>query len=295
LNANANGTIDVPTFGGGFERGVANIPMPSTTTANAQREAALGLPSGASTSGYGAGVHLGTSGGAMTGGIYINGNATMSLSTGGNSATYTITQGSTTTTVSVNLSSNQTTIRVGAGAPTTYSGVPNGMVFADGSLSSLSGTVQQDSRVTVAATGDVVISNNITYENYTPGTSPSAEGTTNMMGILSWNGNVRIGTSAPNDVSVHATVMTPNGEFRVDNYNSGSSRGTATILGGVIENTYGAFGTFSSSGAQTGYGRNFVYDTRMGKGQAPPFFPTIGSVVSLLSGVTDRPNWQQTN
>lgn len=295
LNANQNGTVDVPTFGQGFDRGAASIPMPATTTANRQREAALGLSTGASTAGYGPGVHLGASGGAMTGGIYVNGNATMAMSAGTNTATYTITQGSTTTTVTVNYSSNQTTVRTGAGPPTSYSGVPNGMVFADGSVTGLSGTVQGDSQVTVAATGDVLITNNITYQNYTAGTTPSAEGTTNVMGIMSWNGNVRITGSAPSDISVHATVMTPNGEFTVDNYATGSSRGTATILGGVIENTYGAFGTFSGSTPRTGYGRNFVYDTRMGRGMAPPFFPTLGNVISNLAGVNDRPNWQQTN
>jgi hypothetical protein len=112
---------------------------------------------------------------------------------------------------------------------------------------------------------------------------------------MSWNGNVRISTAAPNDISVHATVMSPTHEFSVDSYNSGSSRGTATILGGVIENTYGAFGTFSASGSNTGYGRNFVYDTRMKRGKSPPFFPTIGKVISTVSGLNDRPNWQQQN
>lgn len=294
LNADRNADRDVPTFSGGFNRGAASISMPGTTTADRQREAALGLSTGASTAGYGAGVHLGTSGGAMTGGMYINGNATMTMSAGTNTATYTITQGSTTTTVTTNYSSNQTTVRTGSGSPTSYSGVPNGMVFVDGTVSGLSGTVQGDSQVTLAATGDVQITNNITYQNYTAGATPSAEGTTNLMGIMSWNGNARIATTAPNDVNIHATIMTPNGEFRVDNYSTGSPRGTATILGGVIENTYGAFGTFSGSSISTGYGRNFVYDTRMGRGMAPPFFPTIGSVISVLSGVTDRPNWQQT-
>lgn len=296
LNADRNSDRDVPTFGAGFERGVPNIPMPSTTVADRQAEAALGLPSGTGIPNYPNGVYPGTSGGAMTGGIYIKGDAAITLSAGTNAATYTITQGSAATTVTVNYSSNQTTVRAGTGAPTTYSGLPNGMVYADGNLTSLSGTVQQDSQVTVAATGDIQITNNITYQDYTPGTGsnpPSAEGATNVMGILSWNGNVRIGMAAPNDINVHATVMAPNGEFRVDNYNVGAPRGTATILGGVIENTYGAFGTFGSR--NTGYGRNFVYDTRMGRGMAPPFFPTIGNVIAILSGVNDRPNWQQTN
>lgn len=295
INGNRNGTQDVPTFGEGFERGVPNIPMPSTTTADRQSEAALGLPAGASTAGYGPGVHLGTAGGAMTGGIYIKGNASMTMTAGTNTSTYSITQGSTVTTVTANYSSNQTTIRIGSGSPTTYSGLPNGMVFTDGSLTGLSGTVQKDSQVTVAAAGDVQITNNITYQDYTPGASPSAEGTINVLGILSWTGDVRIGTTALSDITIHATIMTPNGEFRVDDYDTGSFRGTATILGGVIENTYGAFGTFSQRGRDTGYGRNFVYDTRMGKGMAPPFFPTIGNVVSVLSGVNDRPNWRQTN
>jgi hypothetical protein len=60
----------------------------------------------------------------------------------------------------------------------------------------------------------------------------------------------------------------------------------------VIESTYGPFGNFA---ANTGYARNFVYDTRLGRGMAPPFFPTIGRVISTVAGINDRPNWQQTN
>jgi hypothetical protein len=295
LDADRNDTRDVPTFAEGFDRGVANIPMPSTTTANRQREAALGLAVGASTAGFGAGVHVGASGGAMTGGIYVNGNASVAMSATANGPTYTIVQGGTTTTIAVNTASNRTTVRVGSGSPTNYDGAPNGMLFVDGQVTSLSGTVERNTQVTVAATGDVKITDNITYENYTAGSSPSAEGTANLMGIMSWNGNVGITGAAPNNINVHATVMVPNGEFRVENHDSGSPRGTATILGGVIENTYGAFGTFSGESPQTGYGRNFVYDTRMGRGIAPPFFPTLGSVTSVLAGVNDRPNWQQAN
>jgi hypothetical protein len=295
LNAENNGTTDVPTFHSGFERGTDTIPMPSTTTTDRQKEAALGLSQGASTAGYGTGIHLGSSGGSMTGGIYVNGNASISVGRSGNNATYNITQGSTTTTVTVNYASNQTSVKAGSGPATTYTGVPNGMLFVNGQVDSLAGTVQQDTQLTIAATGDVRITNNLTYESYTGGTTPSAEGATNLLGVMSWNGNVRVATGAPNDINIHATVMAPNGEFRVDNHDSGSSRGTATILGGVIENTYGAFGTFGQSGQTTGYGRNFVYDARMGRGMAPPFFPTIGTVTSLPSGINDRPNWQQLN
>jgi len=297
LAATYNGTLDVPTFGAGLTLGSASVPMPATTTADNQRDIALGLPPGGNTSGYGAGVTLGTASGAMTGGIYIKNNATVSLSApGGSRAVYTITQGATTWTVTANFSTNQTTIQQGSNPATTYTGLPNGMLFCDGQITSLAGTVEGDTQLTVAATGDVMITNNLTYQNYTTsGTTPSAAGTTNLLGIISWNNDVHITTAAPNDISVHATIMAPNGEFHVDNYSSGSPRGTATLLGGVIENTYGAFGTFSGSTQESGYGRNFVYDTRMGTGIAPPFFPTAGAVISTATGINDRPNWQQTN
>jgi hypothetical protein len=133
------------------------------------------------------------------------------------------------------------------------------------------------------------------YENYTAGSPPKAEGTTNLMGILSWNNSIHIGTSAPNDVNIHATLMAPIGQVLVDNYDKGSTRGTATILGGVIQDAYGAFGISSGGSLTHGYARNFVYDKRMSQGMAPPYFPTTGKVKSTLTGVTDRPNWQQTS
>ncbi len=307
LNADANGTTDVPGFGVGFERGAATIPMPALTTADQQRGSALGLSTGTGSSGQTRGVQVATTGQNLAGGIYVNGDASIALSAGtGNTGVYTIAQTTTTyshghavtttttTTITVDYTGGQTTVDTGSGSPSTYTGVPNGMVFVDGKVTSLAGTVASSAQVTVAATGDVQLTNNLVYQNYTAGTTPSAEGTTNLLGVLSWNGNVRITPSASDNIQVHATVMAPNGEFTVDNYTSGSPRGTATILGGVIENTYGAFGTFSGTTPVTGYGRNFVYDTRMARGIAPPFFPTTGLPIGLIFGATNRPNWQQT-
>jgi hypothetical protein len=305
LDADRNGDLDVPVFENGFTRNVDHIPMPAGTTANRHVEKALGMAEGALGDGslpsnplsLSAGVHLGTSGGAMTGGIYVNsgtGGSTNPVSLalgGGSTATYSVTIDGATTTVTVNPATRQTSLRAPSGAVTTYAGVPNGMLFVNGRVGSLAGTLQRDAQVTIAATNDIIITNNVVYETYAAGSTPSAEGTTNLLGLLSWNGNVRMGTAAPNDISVHATVMTPTGEFRVDSYNSGAPRGTATVLGGVIENTYGPFGTFGS--ATTGYGRNFVYDTRMRKGMSPPYFPTIARVITTVTGLNERPNWQQ--
>jgi len=106
---------------------------------------------------------------------------------------------------------------------------------------------------------------------------------------------VRIGTTAPDDINVHAVVMAPNGVFTVDNYDSGASRGTAILLGGVISGWYGAFGTFSgTSGMRTGYGRNFVYDNRVLQGMAPPYFPYMDKfTIDNPAGLSRRPLWRE--
>jgi hypothetical protein len=63
----------------------------------------------------------------------------------------------------------------------------------------------------------------------------------------------------------------------VEDYGSGSARGSVHLLGGIIEYYYGAFGTFNSStgNMSTGYSRTFTYDQRMSQGLAPPYFPTV--------------------
>jgi hypothetical protein len=89
--------------------------------------------------------------------------------------------------------------------------------------------------------------------------------------------------------------MVPHGVFTVDNYDSGSSRGTATLLGGVISDYYGAFGTFSgTSGMRTGYGRNFIYDARVLEGHAPPYFPYLDKYAfDQIPALSQRPVWKE--
>jgi hypothetical protein len=72
--------------------------------------------------------------------------------------------------------------------------------------------------------------------------------------------------------------MSGTGKVTVEDYDRGSEMGNVKLLGGIIENYYGAFGTFDSRTGQnsTGYGRTFTYDQRMSRGLAPPFVPTVG-------------------
>ena len=125
---------------------------------------------------------------------------------------------------------------------------------------------------------------------------PNADGKTNLLGIVAWGGNVRVGTSAPNNISMHGIVMARNGIFTVDNYTSTTvgPRGTATLLGGAITQFYGAFGLFNGSTSTqiAGYGRNFVYDSRTLLGKAPPYFPSMRAFIAFTNDLTDKLIWQ---
>ncbi len=318
LNANNNGTRDVPIFSGGaqFTRGEANIPMPSTTTAAVQKSIALYGGGGHAIPSLANGIYVGTdASNNVVGGIYVKGNATVTPGVSAGNATYTITQGSVTQIITVNRSTSSTTVQTVGGGTQTYAGVPNGMIYVDGRINSLSGIVGASEQVTIAATDRIEITNNLTYQNYqangNPPTSPptpSAAGQNSVLGVLSWNDNVVISDSAPaGDISIHAIVMAPNGEFYVENYDSLSAKGTVTLLGGVITSTYGAFHIFSGNTLLHGYRRNFVYDSRMGQGTSPPFFPTLSSTLTpgtspvftvsnaLSASFNNRPTWRERN
>lgn len=98
-----------------------------------------------------------------------------------------------------------------------------------------------------------------------------ANSRTNVLGIYAQNGDVDITKSAPNNLNIHAMTMSAKGEVAVDGHSTGGDRGNVKLIGGLVENYYGAFGTT----APTGYGRDFSYDRRFldTPGFAPPSFP----------------------
>ncbi|MBM3246525.1 MAG: DUF4900 domain-containing protein [Candidatus Omnitrophica bacterium] len=304
--------IDKPIFNAGFTRGADEINLPSSVVQQDLLNQATG---GQNDGPWANGIYLPNDGANnLVGGIYIKGNASnVTMSVDSDNPVYTITRGTNTKRITVDYSANQTTVENVSGSggtpPGTYNGIPNGIgdagiiIYDNGSISNFSGNVQSDTQLTVASNSDISISNHIMYESFTPddvGTSEnelSVAGFTNLLGIVTWNGNVRISTGAPNNLNIHAVVMAAgrNGVFTVDNYNSGAPRGVVTLLGGAITDFYGAFGTFSGSNPVSGYGRNFVYDSRMLGGMAPPYFPTITSFDANVSdangdGVDDLGN-----
>jgi hypothetical protein len=256
---------------------------------------------------------------AMAGGIFVQGDLTsLTLSTGGGGgelAIYTLVQGSQTVTVTVDRANNTTTVTNTAWAAPqtrTFTGVPKGwqsyqntnaaIIYVEGNINALSGTLEEKEQATITATGNIDITNHLRYEVPPVVTDPTSN-PLNTLGLYTSTGDIRIATSAPNDLVLHAILMAGNGNtsdnhssVNVVNYSTGSPRGIVQLIGGVIEEYYGAFGTFNSStGAiEHGYGRDFKYDRRVQRGIAPPYFPTNNQFELAALGLSNtRPVWRE--
>jgi len=286
LDADRNGSLDVPTFEQGFQRSANLLNLESAVTQNDLRNQALGDMNEPGSSG----IYIPNDGSQTTGGIYIRGDSIIDMDVDANDrAVYTISQGSgrhrTTKKVSLNYQTQETQVqeydwRGNLDNDDTYSGLPEGqgdegvIIFSRGDIDGLSGTIQKDSQVTISSRDDITIDGHIRYQQYDTSPSTNAENYTNLLGILSWGGDVRIGSDAPSNLDVHGVVMAPHGVFTVDQYSSRHPSGDVNLLGGVITDKYGPFGTFSGTTQRSGYGRNFIYDRRMLGAMSPPYFPT---------------------
>ncbi len=268
----------------------------------------------------------------LVGGIYVEGDLdSLTFRTAGPSnelAVYELRQGSRVVTITVDRNGGRTTIEDsnwprpeggcsgggggggGGGRRTvTLQGVPNGVVFVEGNVGradstlGLSGTLEEKEQVTVVASGTVYVSGHLRYERapnpYDPNDNPL-----NLLGVYTPSGDIRISRRAPADLVVHGVLMAGQPGVRdgrrssvnVEDYDSISCRGAVHLLGGLIEEFYGAFGTFdSSTGAcRSGYGRDFRFDRRMSRGFAPPYFPTTGIPRLAAEGLaTVRPEWRE--
>ncbi len=256
------------------------------------------------------------------GGIYIQGSAdkvTLTAATGpGNSQlqVFTIKQGSTTTTVTVDLTNQQTkmtdnngnTLGPITGFPSTTPLSPspateaamvyvNGNICSDCSSSSTSTTglsgpssgpaIQNDSAVTVTATGTISITGSLTYSTEpvtlnpadTLITSPKVPG--NVLGIFTPGGDIQLlPSSSGNNLEIDASIaaMSNGGTGGLDAL--GNSINTLTIVGGRIANK-AKVGNMSA--------RNIWFDQRFANGFAPPFFPTASVTTTTTNTAVPQP------
>ncbi len=158
LNADKNGTRDVPVFDKEFTRGVGIVNLESSISqADLKNEALGGNPDPGSN-----GIYVVNDGTNLTGGIFVKSNksnisVTMSVN-GSDNAVYNITQDACIKTVTVDYANNQTTVSdCEGGGNVIYQGIPDGtqnqgvLIYANNDIVNFSRTVQENSNITVAS------------------------------------------------------------------------------------------------------------------------------------------------
>jgi Tfp pilus assembly protein PilX len=336
-----------PTFQSGITLGASTQSLPAdsynqaravidgegtndTQPSNAELNAALKNVSKAAypTTGASSGVYLpySVSGSTNTmtgGGIYVEGNATVTITASGSSAqVYTIVQGSTTTTVTIDTSLNQTTIQQsGVSGTTTITGVPvqkdsSGnflrdatMLYVDGNITALKGggqgvgTIQDSTALNVVANGSVTITGDILYKSEPvtltqSGSTPAdtlipANNHGQSLGIYTSNGNINLANAQSNgnlEIDASLAAIASNQSYTL--VNTGNAINTLTIVGGRIQDALGNINTTT---------RNVWFDRRYAQGGfAPPWFPSTTSSTTTTTAnpvpqvTASRTSWVNT-
>jgi len=233
------------------------------------------------------------------GGIYVEGNANVTLSTSGAAQVYTIVQNGTTSTITINNSTNTTVFTTG-GNTVNISGVPvmkdaNGnvtgdstMLYVDGSITSLTGpgqgvpAINDGTALTITAAGSVTITGDILYKTepvtLTQTTDPvtgqtvpadtliSGNNNGQTLGIFTATGNINLQNSQANgNLEIDASLASISQGGSGGLTNTGNAINTLSIVGGRIQNTAQDINTTT---------RNVFFDRRYGQGLAPPWFPS---------------------
>ncbi|WP_428234801.1 hypothetical protein [Gracilimonas sp.] len=159
-----------------------------------------------------------------------------------------------------------------------YENAEGGVVISVDGHANVVGEVKGS--VTLHAKDDINIMGDIVYD-----TDPRVDSTsTDLLGLVSEE-DVEVDRWAhsyngSSDLTIHASIMALGTSFEVEDYSSGSPRGTLDLLGGIVQKNRGAVGTFSGGSVASGYTKDYVYDTRLQQ-TIPPSFPRE-SVFSLV-------------
>ncbi|MGC2209892.1 MAG: hypothetical protein WA532_07245 [Candidatus Korobacteraceae bacterium] len=324
--------------GSGITSNGVEAASPSTATLSADLKDASGTTSYTASTTSGVFVPVSpTTGQVSGGGLWVQGDATVSLSTSGTTAqVYTITQGSPAVTTTVTITpgatpgSGTTVIKKGTNPATTYTGVPTQtnpnvtpsttsdavVLYVNGNITSLAGTIQNNTAVTVTAADNITITNNLTYatpvvytstntttlpSGYSDGsqTAAAAAGTSlQTLGLYTAGGSILL--QAPSNganMEVDASIMTTGSMSTECDMGSsctgvlgvtGSNTiGTLNIVGGRIQSQAmimpsGTIGT-----------RNVYFDPRYNGTFAPPFFPVVtnNNLPPTSSVTVQRTGW----
>jgi hypothetical protein len=251
------------------------------------------------------------------GGIYVEGDATVTLSTSGTTGqVYTIVQGSTTTTVTINNSTNTTTVAATGATTITIQGVPQQydpatgaslgpatMLYVDGNITNLKGpgqgvaAVQDGTELTITALNNVTITGDILYKtppvtqtaNQIPGTPADTLIPGNdkgqVLGIFTAHGDIQLNNGQSNkNLEIDASIATlcdptsPGCSGTGGLINTGAAINTLTIVGGRIQNQIKNINSTT---------RNVFFDRRFAQnGFAPPWYPSTTVSLGGVNGTS---------
>jgi hypothetical protein len=178
---------------------------------------------------------------------------------------------------------------VGASSPTSATTTqslslfaPNGVVADSGGNIHVQGTLQgqltlcaQQGSSSSSSRGNIYLDGDVLYQS-DPRSIPSS---TDMLGLVADNDVVVTDNAAnSNNCVIMGSIFSRTDGLTAQNYNSGSPRGTLTMLGGITQFQRGAVGTFNTgTGAiVTGYRKDYIYDTRL-LTTSPPGYPLQGT------------------
>jgi hypothetical protein len=168
----------------------------------------------------------------------------------------------------------------GEGTPQSASepyGCDNGDLFVKGVV---------NGATTIAAENFIYITDNLTYAD------PQGDvlGVVGQNAVMVWNpikpDNSLLYTSK--NRTIHAAIVSVAHTFTVQNYRRGPNRGTLTVLGAIAQRFRGPVATTSGGTLQSGYAKNYSYDTRL-KNAAPPKFITPVSTTFEVTQVAGVP------
>jgi len=339
-------TTIAPQFQSGYNLGQPSVPLPqndynqqravldgkgasSSPVTKSDLNAALKDASGSPypNSGATSGVFLPYSINPTTGkatftggGIYVQGDASVTLSTSGSSGqVYKVTQGSTVTTITVDPVANTTTMTTG-GTTVNISGVPQQldpttgavvrdatMLYVNGNITSLSGpgqgvpAISDDTALTITAAKNVTVTGDILYttepvtktQNQIPGTPADTliPGSDHgqVLGIFTATGDIQLNNKQANgNLEIDASVATISNGGTGGLVNTGSAINTLTIVGGRIQNNIKNINSTT---------RNVFFDRRFAQnGFAPPWYPSTtlastGPTVAQYVPTVQRLKW----
>lgn len=149
-----------------------------------------------------------------------------------------------------------------------------------------------DGRRTFVSEGNIYIDDSITYTSDPKANPASDDG----LGLLTKR-DIVVTADAPNNLNIYAHMMATgagtasdtDGSFRVEDYDSGNSRGDLIVHGGIVQHYRGAVGTFNTNTGQTttGFKKAYTFDSRFAI-NPPPHYPTLADQYTF-------DNWSEGN